>query len=51
MCTWEDNIKMDPTEIRHEGGNWIELAQNRVRWQPFANTVINLLVSSEQGIS
>ena len=26
---WEDNIKMDIEEV---GGDWMELAQNRVRW-------------------
>jgi hypothetical protein len=27
---WEDNIKMDLREIRIDGANWIQLAQNRV---------------------
>jgi hypothetical protein len=27
---WEDNIKMDLIEIRIDGANWIQLAQDRV---------------------
>jgi hypothetical protein len=27
---WEDNIKLDFTEIRTDGSNWIRLAQDRV---------------------
>jgi hypothetical protein len=40
----EDNIKMDLTEIRIDGANWIPLAQDRVQWLAFVNTVINLRV-------
>jgi hypothetical protein len=29
---WEDNIKMDLREIEIDGTNWIQLAQDRVRW-------------------
>jgi hypothetical protein len=25
---WEDNIKIDPWEIRIDGANWIQLAQD-----------------------
>jgi hypothetical protein len=42
---WEDNIKMDLGEIRIDGTNWIRLAQNRVQWRAFVNTVMNLRVS------
>jgi hypothetical protein len=28
---WEDNIKMDLREIRIDGANWIQLAQDRVQ--------------------
>jgi hypothetical protein len=28
---WEDNIKMDLTEIGINGANWIRLAQDRVQ--------------------
>jgi hypothetical protein len=41
---WEDNIKMDLTEIGIYGANWIRLAQNRVQWRAFVNTVMNLRV-------
>jgi hypothetical protein len=41
---WEDNIKMDLGEIGIDGANWIRLAQDRVQWQVFVNTVMNLRV-------
>jgi hypothetical protein len=41
---WEDNIKMDFREIGIDGVNWIRLAQDRVQWRDFVNTVINILV-------
>jgi hypothetical protein len=37
---WEDNIKMDLREIGIDGANWIQLAQDRVQWWVFVNTVI-----------
>jgi hypothetical protein len=39
---WEDNIKMDLGEIGIDGVNWIWLAQDRVQWRAFVNTVIPL---------
>jgi len=30
---WKDNIKMDLQEVGCGGMDWIELAQNRGRWQ------------------
>jgi hypothetical protein len=30
---WEDNIKMDLTDIGIDGANWIQLAQDRVQWR------------------
>jgi hypothetical protein len=41
---WEDNIKLDFREIGIDGANWIWLAQDRVQWQAFVNTVMNLRV-------
>jgi hypothetical protein len=41
---WEDNIKMDLREIGLYGANWIRLAQDRVQWRAFVNTVMNLRV-------
>jgi hypothetical protein len=41
---WEDNIKMDLRETGIDGANWIWLAQDRVQWRAFVNTVMNLRV-------
>jgi hypothetical protein len=41
---WEDNIKMDLVVIGIDGANWIQLAQDRVQWRAFVNTVMNLQV-------
>jgi hypothetical protein len=42
--SWEGKIKMDLREIGIGGSNWIRLAQDRVQWWAFVNTVINLRV-------
>jgi hypothetical protein len=39
---WEDNIKMDLRKIGIDGTNWIWLAQDRVQWWAFVNTVMSL---------
>jgi hypothetical protein len=41
---WDYNIKMDPREIEIDGANWIRLAQDRVQWRAFVNTVTNFRV-------
>jgi hypothetical protein len=41
---WEDNIKMDLREMGIYGVKWIRLAQDRVQWQAFVSTVMNLWV-------
>jgi hypothetical protein len=41
---WEDNIKMDLTEIGIDETNWIRQPQDRVQWRAFVNTVMNLRV-------
>jgi hypothetical protein len=41
---WEVNIKIDLREIGIDGANWIQLAQDRVQWWAFLNTVMNLRV-------
>jgi hypothetical protein len=41
---WEDNIKIDLREIGIDGANWIRLAHDRVQWQAFVNTAMNLRV-------
>jgi hypothetical protein len=47
---WEDNIKMDLRDIGIDGANWIRLAQDRVQWRAYVNTVINLRVPYESRI-
>jgi len=42
-CRWEDSIKMDLREVG-EGGDWMELAQDRDSWQALVNTVMNFRV-------
>jgi hypothetical protein len=42
---WEDNIKLDLREIGIDVANWIRLAQDRVQWRAFVNTVMNLRVT------
>jgi hypothetical protein len=41
---WEENTKLDLREIGIDGANWIQLAQDRVQWQAFVNTVMKLRV-------
>jgi hypothetical protein len=40
---WEDNITRDLREIGI-GVNWIQVAQDRVQWQDFVSTVMNVWV-------
>jgi hypothetical protein len=39
-----DNIKMDPREIGWDGGDWIDLAQDRDQWRALVRAVMNLRV-------
>jgi hypothetical protein len=39
-----DNIKIYLREIRWDGMNWIDLAQNRDQWRALVNAVINFWV-------
>jgi hypothetical protein len=41
---WEDDTEMDLREIGIDEANWIQLAQDRVRWRACVNTVMNLRV-------
>jgi len=41
---WEDNIEMDLQEVRYGGMDWIDLAQNRDRWQALVSEIMNLRV-------
>jgi hypothetical protein len=47
---WEDNILMDLREMGVDGANWIRLAQDRVQWRAFVNTVMNLRVPYKGGM-
>jgi hypothetical protein len=38
---WEDNIKMDLQEVGCGGKGWIDLAQDKDRWQEIVNAVMN----------
>jgi hypothetical protein len=39
---WEDSAKMDHQEVGCGGMDWIDLAQDRNRWQTLVNAVMNL---------
>jgi len=41
---WEDNIKMDLQEVGCESMDWVDLAEDRDRWQAMVNGVMNLQV-------
>ena len=41
---WEDNIKMDLEEVGRVCGDWMELTQDRDRWQTLVNAVMNFRV-------
>ena len=42
---WEDNIEMEFQEVRCEGTDLIDLAQDTDRRRTFVNAVMNLQVS------
>jgi hypothetical protein len=44
---WKYSVRMDLTEVRWEGTDWIHLAQDRDLWQAPLNTVMILLVSTK----
>jgi hypothetical protein len=41
---WEDNIQIDLQEVGCEGTDWIEVAQDRDRWQALVTAVMNLRI-------
>jgi hypothetical protein len=41
---WEDNIKIDITEIGLEVVDWISVVQYRDRWWDLVNKALNLMV-------
>ena len=46
---WEDIIKMDLQEVRCEGMDLIDLAQDRDRWPAPVNVIMNLGVPQNAG--
>ena len=40
----EDNIKIDVEEVGRGCGDWMDLAQDRDRWQALVSTVMNFRV-------
>jgi len=38
------NIKMDLKEVECEGKDWIDVAQDRDKWQALVNVLLNLWV-------
>jgi hypothetical protein len=41
---WVDNIKIDLSEVGWDGGDWIDLAQDRDQWRALVNAVMKLRV-------
>jgi hypothetical protein len=41
---WEDSVEMDLQEVRWESMDWIDLAEDRIRWRELVNAVMNLRV-------
>jgi hypothetical protein len=44
--TWVGNIKMD---LRWDGVDWIDMAQDRGQWRALVNTVLKLRVPQNAG--
>ena len=41
---WENNIRMDVTEIGIKTRNWVDSAQDRDYWRALVNAALNLRV-------
>jgi hypothetical protein len=46
---WEDNIRIDLTEIEWKGVDWMHLAQGRDQLRALVNMVMNLGVPYKEG--
>jgi hypothetical protein len=40
---WVENIRMDLGEVASGDVDWIGLAQNRNKWKPLVNSILNIL--------
>jgi len=49
ISRWRYNIKTDPTGIRCDGVDCVNLAQDRDRWRAVVSTVMNLQVPLNMG--
>jgi hypothetical protein len=49
--SWEDSIKMDFQEVGCGDMDWIELAEDRDRWQASVNAAMNLRVLAENRLA
>jgi hypothetical protein len=45
---WDNGIRIDLRETSWESVEWIQLAQDRDRWQALVNTVMNLWVLAKR---
>ena len=41
---WDDNIKVDLSEVGYDPGNWIDLSEYRGQWRVCARVIMNLRV-------
>ena len=41
---WEDNIKMDLTEVGSDPGDWVDLVEHRDQCRAYVRAVMNLRV-------
>jgi hypothetical protein len=46
---WVDNVKIDLREIKWDGIDWIDLAQDSDQWRTPVNTIMNLRVPKDVG--
>jgi hypothetical protein len=46
---WEDNIKMDLSDIAWEGVAWVDLPRSRDKWWAVVDAVMNLGFCKEKG--